>query len=1362
MILFCCCFLAQADDKGDLESLADNFSRNESPIVSFFEPRYLDTAVDANAPSKNLPLIFKRIYIHNSLYPPELGVFGYGWTHDFDIYLEHLPDGNVAFYGHAAKRIFQNSSGIYKTSNIDQGVLVRDGSGLFQLRERNGIIYRFYSNLSLNYIEDRNGNRISAKYNQENQLSRLIHSDGFKLSLYYNQFGRISKIVDNLGRRVNYEYISDGLYLSKIITSDGNVASYDYITIKMHPDIQRLKSINKSDETDSFIFYDSKGRVSRIEHNEGTGQLTYSYMANNTTRITNADGGTWTIALNDLGVPVEVKNPSGQSTRFDYDSRLNLILATSPSGKDSHYTYDDNGNLIRFTDSLGNQFGFRYEPVYNKIVEFVDPLGRIIIFSYDDKGNLIQIKYPTRLREKFTYDNKGNLLAKTTRSGQKLIYEYDNTGHIVSKIYPDNSKVTYSYDNRSRLINASDGLESIKFDYDNLDRVVRTIYPSSRIFKYSYDRAGRLSELTDPDGEILFYAYDDADRLIKISDGQNIPIVEFQYGKSNKRIKKILGNRAYTTYKYDVIGKISELINYDSAGKIISSFNYMYDADGNIISKKTLEGYENYSYDSLGQLMNVTYADGSSSKYEYDSMNNRISSTENGSFVVYSTNELNQYLQVGLHKYKYDLNGNLILNDSGESKAYYDYDFENKLMSVQDHSNIINYTYDPLGLLRSRSNGSNIVYYLWNGYQIAIEEDAEHRTLAKYVYGNMADEPVKMNRNGAIYYYTQDALSSTINLLDAQGMPKEYYRYSAFGKPLSKGQIANPYLYTGATYDFDTGLQYNRYRYYSPDLGRFITNDPIYMIGGPNTYSYSLNNPIGKKDILGLYGYDDITGLAFLTDTSIALGLHPELAWRLAFHSVILIIELHHAMHGFYSPTIVVTVSELYECLNELQEILEEEIWSEGDELRRFTENIMNYVEANKLSLRNLGYYYRAFGYGGTYSYGGYTSGNVGSTGYYESSTCPPGQIYCNGACVNTQINAANCGACGNSCPGGRTCCSGRCIDTQIDPSHCGACNNPCPGGRICENGECSICPAGQTDCGTCVDIQTDPAHCGTCGNYCPGGRTCCSGQCTDTQTDPAHCGACDLTCNPREICVVGVCTCSSGTECNGDCVDTQTDSGHCGDCELACDPGWTCVDGACSCPADKTDCSGDCVDTQTDSGHCGDCDLICDPGWTCVDGACSCLAGKTDCSGDCVDTQISSNHCSDCGILCDPGESCVDGICKTTCPADYIDCDGTCEDAMRDRYNCGKCGKDCDLVLFHPGEYQYCFYSIFCFDGECVLLEIDDNSQIGKCIFYHEGYRDVVPIIDRDWGLNSTYAVMCPWRGQDWWSNFYFCSTDP
>lgn len=360
---------------------------------------------------------------------------------------------------------------------------------------------------------------------------------------------------------------------------------------------------------------------------------------------------------------------------------------------------------------------------------------------------------------------------------------------------------------------------------------------------------------------------------------------------------------------------------------------------------------------------------------------------------------------------------------------------------------------------------------------------------------------------------------------------------------------------------------------------------------------------------------------------------------------------------------------------------------------------------------------------GGEGGQGSGAAGGEGAAGGSSPEGCPSGSTECDGVCVNTDSDNANCGTCGNACgeseacsegsctlacPGGWDDCDGACVNTDIDREHCGQCDNGCDAGQVCDGGGtcAATCQAGRVDCGgSCIDPDTDETFCGA-GPDCSvdPGTTCAAGEICDGS------GTCALSCQNGLV------------DCGGTCIDPLVDETFCGagpDCSL--DPGTTCLAGevcdgagscALSCQGGLVDCGGTCVDPLVDEGFCGagpDCAVnagtvclageVCDGSGNC---ALNCQAGFAECGGSCVDPSSDEAWCGaslDCvnpGQVCGPGESCNLGVCEVSCPIGQIDCGGQCIDPLINQQFCGA-GPDCSV---NPG--LTCQLGELCISGIC------------------------------------------------------------
>jgi RHS repeat-associated protein len=117
--------------------------------------------------------------------------------------------------------------------------------------------------------------------------------------------------------------------------------------------------------------------------------------------------------------------------------------------------------------------------------------------------------------------------------------------------------------------------------------------------------------------------------------------------------------------------------------------------------------------------------------------------------------------------------------------------------------------------------------------------------------GNL-DEIFAQVNTSATTSYLLDGGNSTAALTSSSAAITANYYYSPYGNTAQTGTATTPYNFTGRENDNGTGLYYYRARYYSPQLGRFVSEDPVGLVGGTNFYAYVQGNPISYRDPLGL------------------------------------------------------------------------------------------------------------------------------------------------------------------------------------------------------------------------------------------------------------------------------------------------------------------------------------------------------------------------------------------------------------------------------------------------------------------------------------------------------------------------------
>jgi len=126
----------------------------------------------------------------------------------------------------------------------------------------------------------------------------------------------------------------------------------------------------------------------------------------------------------------------------------------------------------------------------------------------------------------------------------------------------------------------------------------------------------------------------------------------------------------------------------------------------------------------------------------------------------------------------------------------------------------------------------------------------------EYAYYPGIDQPHAMRRasDGAVFFYAQELPGHVAGLVARGNAVVNQYTYTPWGEPLSTTeQVPQPLRYAAREYDAETGLYYVRARYYDPQQGRFVSEDPIGLEGGLNPYAYAGSNPVMNGDPTGLW-----------------------------------------------------------------------------------------------------------------------------------------------------------------------------------------------------------------------------------------------------------------------------------------------------------------------------------------------------------------------------------------------------------------------------------------------------------------------------------------------------------------------------
>ena len=799
----------------------------------------LTSATDTTSTEPGLSLTLTRNYLMSLDGRYALGPFGRGWDDPWDMSVSVDSAGVVDIETPGTNRFFYPQPGGGYTGSPGDHATLTEQYGAFELQESNGSITSFLSNGQLAYMQDSNGNRITAVYTGD-LLTSLVDSSGDRLTFNYNAVGRIDQVVDPEGRVTTYDYDATGQYLLSV-TGSGGTTSYTYSIPISGPAAYELLSVANSDGTHHFFTYDSLGRLTGESLDGDADAVTYTYLGVGEVQVTDATGDTTSYFFNDSDLVAQIQDPLGNDTQFQYDASNNLVDLVQSDGTSYSYTYDSEGNLTSEIDPLGHQIEMTYNSQNNQLSSITDARGNTTQYNTDSQGNLLSITYPDGTSQQFQYDPLGNLAETIDGNGNPTNYIYSKQGLVTEETFADGSALTYAYDSHQNLITATDSTGTTTLEYNSADELTKITYPTGMFLEFTYNSGGQRIQSVDQTGFTVNYAYDSAGRLAKLADGSGDLIVEYTYDADSRLLRKDMGNGTYTTYTYDADGNVLDLDNFSPSGSINSFFDYSYDQLGRAITETTSDGTWTYAYDAIGELTHAVFVSSKPSaapdqdlQYNYDANGNRVSTVINGVSADYIVDSMNQYTSIGGETLSYDDDGNLVATNNQGVATTYRYNLQNRLVGVSDSSEVQSFTYDALGNLGSSTTDGVRTQYLVDPTGLgsilgSYDAGSGFSRIAHYVYGlGLASQVTPGNETT---YYDFDASGSTTDLTGATGSslePRTLIYLSRTSVLSSSGSVSNPFksfsLYNGFT--LNESVEMFGFRAYQSSIGRFVSIDP--------------------------------------------------------------------------------------------------------------------------------------------------------------------------------------------------------------------------------------------------------------------------------------------------------------------------------------------------------------------------------------------------------------------------------------------------------------------------------------------------------------------------------------------------------
>jgi len=691
---------------------------------------------------------------------------------------------------------------------------------------------------------DARGKVTSFTYDTSGNTTRRTDANSIITFFFYDARRRLTKVRDGLSRSTLYAYDAAGR-VNKVTHPDLSFVSFTY-------DLAGRRTIVTDERGNPANYaYDGAYRLTSVT-DAANHATSYGYDAmSNRTSMTDALSRVTNYDYDDFNRLIKITYPpatTGATRLFEtlvYDAAGNVTVRTDTAGRVTTTAYDNINRVSGTTDANNKTTTFTYDAL-SRVTGVLDGLNQQYQFAYDALGRQTQI---TRggVSMIYAYDEVGNRTQRTDYNGVVTTYAYDDLNRLTMIVYPTRN-VTYGYDPLDNLTRATNENGTVYIGYDNRYRVSSFSDPFFYGISYNYDTAGNRTKLELNGATYATYTYDAVNRLTSLKDSANLNFVS-SYDAANRLTSRSAPNGVTSSYGYDDLDRLTSLM-HTAGGTTLSGNLYTYNNANNISSWTTASDQRAYSYDPVDRLTGVSNFETPTENYTYDAVGNRTASHLSAS---YSYQPFNKLTSTANATYSYDNNGNLISKTDSSGSTTFGYDEDNRLKQVAIPSGpTVDYKYDGLGrrIQRTTSGGAN-ERYVYDGADALIDLNADWSVATTYFNGPGIDNHLRQTSSTAgVSYFLADHLGSTSALTDAGGNLVETNNYDSFGN--STGSTRTRYGYTGRERDPDTGQLYYRARFYDPQVGRFISEDPAGLVAGINPYLYVGNDPIQWTDASGL------------------------------------------------------------------------------------------------------------------------------------------------------------------------------------------------------------------------------------------------------------------------------------------------------------------------------------------------------------------------------------------------------------------------------------------------------------------------------------------------------------------------------
>ncbi|PHM59281.1 RHS repeat-associated core domain-containing protein [Xenorhabdus sp. KK7.4] len=697
------------------------------------------------------------------------------------------------------------------------------------------------------------GQKWMQHYDDQGQPARFVAPDGSETTLTRNEFGLVTAIEDSDGRKRTQEYDTNHR-LSVLFDEDNRNLTLGY-------DRQdRLQHLKTGGGAQWSWEYDRHHRISLSHRPNSSRERLRHDRHGNLTTWTDARGVAWNLEYGPFDLPVARVDGEGHRWEYRYDKNsLQLIEVINPLGERYRYTLDADGRVITETDYSDTQWHYAYDGNGN-CTEKRDALGQITRYLYDDNGKLTEMETPEGTTT-WCYDPMGRLLEVAALGTTPLRFEYDEQGRLV-KEYQAYGQISHEYPDaftHQRIVLVQDGQEWQT--------------------EMGVNKAGELKRLRISGDHHL-----NIERDVEANECRRSSNKGFILHQEHSLMGQLTTQRAGRNTEFFEAHEVADIPQPTLAGL---DREYRYDAALNLVAANDERECLRYVVNGNGQVTSVSEGERLREHYQYDASgypSRRFDGLNeiDGERLYQKGHRLRQ---LGQHLFEYDDAGRMTamqLWQEGHRPQLtkFRWNSQNQLIGVQTPGGQQwDYRYDAFGRRTEKAceRSGLRTTYLWDGDVPAEIREYRHNRLysirhlvfdgwqllaqqVQFFSLNPENRHELMAGKVQTQYAVCAPTGEPLALFDTAGHrvwrqpPQSLYglRLGVLGE---NAELNPGLMFAGQWLDEESGLVYNRFRYYSPVAGQYLTPDPIGLLGGENPYAY-VHNPTRQIDPLGWAEWD--------------------------------------------------------------------------------------------------------------------------------------------------------------------------------------------------------------------------------------------------------------------------------------------------------------------------------------------------------------------------------------------------------------------------------------------------------------------------------------------------------------------------